>query len=263
MFMTLSKLMLAIGLIAPPVLPETEPLTNTEIAAIVTEQFDYLDKVERSSGVKQPKNFFITYVGDLDIEGISKELKPKFKGGIDIKDGDYGYKQHMQAKHMPLHKYLFAGIPNWFVYSLNWVLRKQSLLISVDPDDIESAIFSAHLQGEKHYDKTLTFLKPELLLELKSENDLKKWDFTTKGLAGVIFLRKGKLIKTFKSMRNQKGYIDPGCGIAGWGVNNTDSLRHHSHEFLHILNFRISNAFYQMGVDPVSWKLNKRQYLKP
>lgn len=124
-------------------------------------------------------------LGDIDIAAISENLKDRYRGGVKITEADLGYQQYLQEEKMPIHTYLLSGIKNWFLYSLNWVLRRQSLLINKDPTDLVSAVFAAHIQGDKYFDRTVTFMKPEIRLKL-NDDDL---NFNTYGYINLVCRR--------------------------------------------------------------------------
>ncbi|MFK7826733.1 MAG: hypothetical protein AB8G05_21505 [Oligoflexales bacterium] len=245
---------------------EEDVLSSRDIAKLISDQFEYLNHVIPSIYSKHPKNIskniFIAYVGDIDIPAIAESLQDRYRGGVKVMDADCGFQQYMYEKQMPLHTYLLSGIPNWIIYSLNWVLRRQSLVINKDPKDLESAIFAAHVQGEKHFDRTVTFLKPELLLEMHG-HDFKWTMYVKERLASVIFIYRGSFIRAFHAVFDSKGDPDRNkCGIRASNLEYT-TFGNFIFSFIHDINFGPENPFFLMGVDPKKWKENKRQYINP
>ena len=241
---------------------EGDVLSSTDIAKLISDQFEYLDRAIPPNYSKHPKNIFIAYVGDIDIASIAENLQDRFRGGVKVLDADFGVEQYMYEKKMPIHTYLINSIPNWFLYSLNWVLRRQSLVINKDPKDLESAIFAAHIQGEKHFDRTVTFMKPDLLLELK-EGSVRREIYIEEGLAGVIFISHNKFVRFFRSVRDAKGGPDRDkCGIQATNLEHT-TVGNFIFSFRHEINVGTENPFVLMGIDPKRWKENKRQYINP
>ena len=194
-----------------------DTLSNKDIAYLISDQFDYLTKAVRSGYIRHPRNIFVAYVGGIDIHGISEHLKSKYRGGVKVMDADLVYQQLKYEDKMPPHTSLLNVISKWIMYSLNWVLRRQSLLIIKDPEDIPSAVLAAYFQGEKHFDRTVTFMRLEILLQLE-DSELTVQSYIEKDLAGgVLLISDGKLVKYFRSVRDANGYpVDGKCEISGF-----------------------------------------------
>ena len=239
-----------------------DTLSNKDIAYLISDQFDYLTKAVRSGYIRHPRNIFVAYVGGIDIHGISEHLKSKYRGGVKVMDAELAYQQLKYEDKMPLHTRLLNVIPKWIMYSLNWVLRRQSLLIIKDPEDMPSAVLAAYFQGEKHFDRTVTFMRPEILLQLE-DNKLNIGSYIEEGLGGVLLISDGKLVKYFRPVRYADGYPAYGkCEISGSHPYD-HTLGDVIFSFLHERNFSSENPFFLMGVDPVKAKKNKRQCTNP
>jgi hypothetical protein len=246
---------------------DNQKVTNRDIANLVLDQFDALKKSVKSysSYEREPKHIIIVYAGDLDIDKITDEFRPLFRGGVKTVGADYGYLRKLYEKEMSLITYLWTGIPNWFKYSMNYFQKKQSLLVIKDPIYLSDAL-NSQIVGERGFDRTVTFIKPEILLKgfpFDFCNDIPIELYIKRGFAGLMLIRDQKFIKFYRAARDQNGItIKSKCGINGNYTMDDDAISF-------VINSSKTdrdleeNPFYLMGLDPIFWRWKNGEWVNP